>query len=117
MGAQRTGSITPDFWNRVPSSATVYIQQGEERRGEKLNRGIANTKPVQLQYGQGNPYLVALVASKGNAAGILHIVTDKGIATSVLQGLFDVRWLIANNIDHQLGPLQLPKFLICRFHL
>lgn len=66
---------------------------------------------------QGNPYLVALVASKGNAAGILHIVTNKSIATSILQGLFDVRWLIANHINHQLCPLQLPEFLICRFYL
>ena len=49
---------------------------------------------------QGNPYLVALVASKGNAAGIFHVVTDKGIATSILQGLFDMRWLIANHINH-----------------
>lgn len=66
---------------------------------------------------QRNPYFVALVASKGYAAGILHIVTDKGIATSILQGLFDVRWLIANHINHQLCPLQLPEFLICRFYL
>lgn len=74
-------------------------------------------EPVPFRSGQGNTYLVALVASKGNAAGILHVVTDKGIATSILQGLFDVRWLIANHINHQLGPLQLPEFLICRFHL
>lgn len=60
---------------------------------------------------------MALVASKGNATGILHVVTDKGIATSILQGLFDVRWLISNHINHELGPLKFPEFLICRFHL
>lgn len=75
------------------------------------------TRNLQLQHGQGNPYLVTLVASKGNATSIFHIVTDKGIATSILQGLFDVGWLIANHINHQLGPLQFPELLICRFHL
>lgn len=60
---------------------------------------------------------MTLVAAKGNAAGILHIVTHKGVATSILQGLFDVGWLIANYVNHQLGPLQFPELLICRFHL
>ncbi|EGW02333.1 hypothetical protein I79_006436 [Cricetulus griseus] len=78
---------------------------------------ISSTIPVQLQPGKRGPYLVALVTSKGNASGILHIVTNKGIATSILQSFFDVRWFISNHINYQLGPLQLPELLICRFYL
>lgn len=63
------------------------------------------------------PYLVALVATKGNAPCILHIIAHKSIAAGILQSLLDVRRLVTNHVNHQLGPLQLPQLLICRLHL
>lgn len=65
-----------------------------------VKTAISSTAAVQLQPGKKGPYLVALVSSKGNASGILHIVTNKGIATSILQSFFDMRWFIANHINH-----------------
>lgn len=55
--------------------------------------------------------------SEGDPAGILHVVADQRIATGVLQGLLDVWGFVADDVDHQLGPPELPQLLVCGLHL
>lgn len=62
-------------------------------------------------------HLVPLVPPEGDAPGVLHVVADQGVAAGVLQRLLDVGRLVADDVDDQLGPLQLPQLLIRRLHL
>jgi len=55
--------------------------------------------------------------SEGNAPGVLHVVADQRVAAGVLQGLLDVRGLVADHVDHQLGPAELPQLLVGGLHL
>lgn len=55
--------------------------------------------------------------SKSDLSCILYVLTDQGVATSVLEGFLDVGRLIADDINHQLGSSQFSQFLICWFHL
>ena len=62
-------------------------------------------------------YLVSVWPSESDPSCILYVLTDQGVATSVLQGFLDVWRLVANHIDHQLGSSQFSQLLICWFHL
>lgn len=48
-------------------------------------------------------YLVPIRSTKSNPSGILYIVTNQGITTSVLESFLDLRRLISNHIYHQFG--------------
>lgn len=62
-------------------------------------------------------YLVSVGPSEGDASSVLYVLTDQCVTTGVLQGLLNVRRLVADHIDHQLGSTQLTQLLICRLHL
>ena len=52
-------------------------------------------------------------SSEGDAPRVLHVVTHQRVAAGVLQGLLDVRRLVADHVDDQLGPTQLSELLVC----
>lgn len=55
--------------------------------------------------------------SESDPSCVLDILTNQSVAASVLEGFFDVWRLVADHIDHQLGPAQLSQLFICWFDL
>lgn len=110
--------ITPDFWKRVPSKATVLKRKPKFKQRKLLCTWkscsyvcVCRTRCASLAH------LMPVRPSKGNPACILDILTHESISTGILQGFLNVRWLVADHVNHQLGPSQLPQFLICGFYL
>lgn len=101
--------MTPDFWKRVPSRATVWRRRGDVRGAAQKHGKAARRGELK--------HLVPVGAAEGDAARVLHVIADQGVAARVLQGLLDLGRLVANHVDHQLGSSQLSQFLVRWFYL
>lgn len=56
-------------------------------------------------------------ASERDPACVLHVLTHQGVSTRVLQRLLDLRRLVTNHVDDQLGAAELTELLIGGFNL
>lgn len=113
--------ITPDFWKRVPSKATVLRNPAKVLILTIEYCIYTYPKPV-LSYVLHTDFsdflhLMPIRPSKCNPTCIFNILTHKSISTGVLQSFLNVRWLITNYVNHQFGSSQLPQFFISGFHL
>lgn len=88
--------ITPDFWKRVSSKATVCKSERQNRRWIVCYLLICALHSTYMAYLN----LMPVWSSKGDPVSILHILTHWSIAAGILKGFLYVWRLLADNTDH-----------------
>lgn len=56
-------------------------------------------------------------SSERDPASVLYVLTHERVPAGVLQSFLDLRRLVANDIDDELGTAQLTQLLVRRFDL